>query len=116
VVPNTIRDDLIYRDELSELNPKRPDASQDELLRDETRPGDPFIWQTALLAETIWPNQETEQHLRQVRRIQDPLKEYGSPSAGVLVAISLHLSKPVDETNNLRQRCTNLGCSPSAIV
>jgi hypothetical protein len=71
VVPDKIDDRLISTEELLAMNLKRPDASPDELLR---------------------RNEKTDQQLRHVRRVQDPLKEYGPTSAGVFVAISLYLS------------------------
>jgi hypothetical protein len=46
--------------------------------------------------------------LRQVRRAQDPSKEYGPTSAGALVAISLHLRKMIEEIISLRQRSTKI--------
>jgi hypothetical protein len=75
VVLNKISDDLIYTEELLEMNLKRSDASPDELLREEPDPGDPFVRQTAVSASTIRRNREAEQQLRQVGRAQDPLKE-----------------------------------------
>jgi hypothetical protein len=109
VVPSKIGDRLVHTEELLEMNLKRRDASPDELLREEPQPGDRFVRQTAAPAETIRRNQEPDQQFRQVRPAQDPSKEYGSTSAGLLALISLHPSKPVEESSHFPQPCTKIG-------
>jgi hypothetical protein len=61
VVPNQTGDRLIYTRELFEMNLKRLGASPDELFREEPQPGESFVRQTVVLAQTIRRNQEDDQ-------------------------------------------------------
>jgi hypothetical protein len=61
VIPTTICDRPIHTEELLEMNLKRPDASQDEFLREEPEPGGTFVRQAVVAAETFRRNQDAEQ-------------------------------------------------------
>jgi hypothetical protein len=60
-VPKKIGHCLTYTEKLLDMNLKRPDASPDELFREESQLVDQFVREAAVSAKTIRRNQETEQ-------------------------------------------------------